>query len=301
MRSNFFKFKNFSKGSVVCGVAVTGLFCAVVPGMSSAQQRAGGNVVDRYEQIDQPEGVRRMAAFRGQRLMGDYCFRFELEHLPRGQKTVRYYGTMWGSWNEQGPVTRVKLNANFEVGFNVPVELIIQSGPQAKVWSRNVAGDFELLKGDALFESVIPGVTYSAFDLQMPFVYWEEFLYEGPARERSQIVQLFSMQAPVGSYAYERGISAVRLGLHDVYDALFRVEVLDENSEELSRFTVESFKKVQGQYIVKEVTLKDYTTRDRTRFKVQAARVGLALDEALFDAYDAIDPPVINREMFEEL
>ena len=301
MRLNFFRVINFSKRSVAFGFAVTGLFCAFFLGMSSAQQRAGGDSVDRYEKIDQPEGVRRMAAFRNQRLMGDYCFRFELEHLPRAQKTVSYYGTMWGSWNELGPVTRIKLNANAEVGFNMPVELIIQSGPQAKVWSRTAAGDFELLKGDALFESVIPGVTYSAFDLQMPFFYWEEFLYEGPARERSQIVQLFSMQAPVGSYAYERGISAVRLGLHDVYDALLRVEVLDENSEELSRFTVESFKKVQGEYIVKEVTLKDYATRDRTRFKVKAAIVGLGLDEALFDASEPVNPPVINSEMFEEL
>ena len=56
---------------------------------------------NRYEVIDAEEGQRRIRLPR-QRLDGDYRFRFELEHCASRQKP-RYYGTMWGSWNELGP------------------------------------------------------------------------------------------------------------------------------------------------------------------------------------------------------
>jgi hypothetical protein len=258
------------------------------------------------ERIDQEEGARRMAAFRGQRLQGDYCFRFELEHLPRREKKVTYYGTMWGSWNEEGPVIRIELverDALEAEATNASlIELIIQNGLSPKVWSRNSDSEvFRLLEGDAIFEPVIPGVVYSAFDLQMPFVYWDEFTYEGPGRVQSRVAQQFLMRPPEGSVAGERGIGSVRIGLDDAYDALLRVEVLDADAKELSRFTVESFKKVQGQYIVKEVTLKDYTTRDRTRFKVEAASVGMDLGAALFNPDVAADPMGIPEDQFQVL
>jgi len=305
MHLNRIKLLNFKKRSVAAVCAVSGFFCVFISAHSFAQ-RAGGEAADRYKTIDPEEGGRRIANFRNQRLEGDYCFHFELEHLPRRGERVTYYGTMWGSWNEQGPVTRIQLlsnNQNPEGGAkSVAIELIIQNGPVPRAWSRlDANADFKLLRGDALYESVLPNVTYSAFDLQMPFVYWDEYVYEGPGRVQSRIAQQFLMQAPAGSVARQRGIDAVRIGLDDAYDALLRIEVLDEQQEELSRFTVESFKKIQGQYIVKEVTLKDYTTRDRTRFKVKAASVGLVLEHNVFNPCHAVEPLEIPQQMFQVL
>jgi hypothetical protein len=45
---------------------------------------------------------------------------------------------------------------------------------------------------------------------------------------------------------------------------------------------VESFKKIQEQYIVKRITLKDYSSRDRTTFEVKAAALGISLNRDLF-------------------
>lgn len=236
--------------------------------------------------IDQEEGVRRMDAFRSQRLDGDYCFRFELEHLPRRGDKTTYLGTMWGSWNEHGPINRFEIlpSADSAGGGSEVVELIVQNGVEPHVWiRRGRSGSFDEITGPALFEPVIPGVVYSPFDLQMPFIYWDDFSYEGPVRVQSRIAQQFLMSPPEGSLSGERGIGAVRVCLDDSYDALLRIEVLDGDGDELSRFTVESFKKVQGQYIVKEITLKDYATRDRTRFQVKAASVGLSLKAQVFD------------------
>lgn len=294
---------NFLKRPVAIGFVAAGLFCACMSTVVSAQ-RAGGDEKSRFmEQIDQVEGVKRMASFRSQRLAGDYCFRFELEHLPRRGKKVTHYGMMWGSWNEQGPVTRIQLlTSDVNAANEETLELIIQNGLEPKVWSRTSIDDaFTQLEVAAIFEPVLPSVVYTPFDLQMPFIYWNEFEYEGPGRVQSRVAQQFLMMPPEGSVATERGIQSVRIGLDDAYDALLRVEVLGQSDEMLSRFTVESFKKVQQQYIVKEVTLKDYASKDRTRFKVKAASVGLTFDQKIFSACHSIMPESIPDMLFEQL
>jgi len=301
-RNRFFQFNR--KSALAVGAAA-GFFCVFLSSFGYAQERAGGGVPDRYEVIDREEGERRLHAFRNQRLDGDYCFRFELEHLPHRDKKVTYYGTLWGSWNQFGPVIRIQLHPKVkghpDVEMIEPVDLIIQNGPSPKAWLKGSGGDFNLLEGEALFAPVVSGVVYSPFDLQMPFIYWSDFEYEGPIRVQSRIAQGFLMQPPEASVAEKRGIGAVRVGLDDAYDALLRVQVLDKDGEERSRFTVESFKKVQGQYIVKEVTLKDCATSDRTRFRVKAASVGMLLEEAMFKHCESVEPSPISESMFEVL
>lgn len=274
--------------SAIIGSAVAGLFCACMS--LSAQERAGGERRKHgMERIDLEEGARRLAAFRSQRLEGDYCFKFTLEHKPRRARTVRYDGMMWGSWNEQGPVTRFRIFPNRntvgdESGRIEPVELIIQNGLVQSAWVRRRTGDaFKLLEGGALFEPILPGLLYSPFDLQMPFVYWDDFTYEGPTLVgASRVAQQFLLKPPVDSASADRGIAGVRVGLDDTYDALWRVEVVNEEGDSTSRFSVEKLKKVQGQYIVKIITLTDFMTKNRTTFVVQAATVGISLNRNLF-------------------
>lgn len=294
---------NFLKRSVAIGFVVAGLFCFCLSSFSIAQQRAGRAAVDRYEHIDEAEGMKRMVSFRNQRLAGDYCFRFELEHLPRRGKKVTHYGVMWGSWNEQGPVTRIHiLTGDVAAENEESLELIIQNGLEPKVWARTSSDEaFVILEGGMLFEPVIPSVVYAPFDLQMPFVYWDTFIYEGPARVGSRVAQQFLMMPPEGSASIARGIESVRISLDDAYDSLWRVEVLGQEEESLSRFTVESIKRVQGQYIIKEIALKDYASKERTRFKVKSASVGLVLDKKIFSALHSVLPEVLPDSLFEEL
>jgi hypothetical protein len=68
------------------------------------------------------------------------------------------------------------------------------------------------------------------------------------------------------------------VGLDNEYDTLLFVEVSGEDSEPKSKFSVEGWKKVDGRYIVKTITLEDLSSSDRTRFIVDEADVGLSLD-----------------------
>jgi hypothetical protein len=284
------------KRSAVCGFAVAGLFCGC---SSSVAQRAGVERPSRFmNRIDAAEGAERLEAFRQQRLDGDFSFEFQLEYKPRRARTVRYSGQMWGSWNQHGPISRFRVSAPPEDdGSEQFVELIIQNGAVAQAWiRRSEEAPFRLIEGEALFEPILPDLLYSPFDLQMPFVYWDEFVYEGPSLVgATRVAQQFLMQPPAGSASEQRGVSGVRIGLDDTYNALWRIEVLDTSAEVISRFAVESVQKFQNQYIVKRITLTDYPTKDRTTFDVTAAAVGISLDPRVFSAdlalsVDQIEP-----------
>ena len=300
-------FLKLFKRSAVCGLTVAGLFCAY--SQAPAKMRLSGERASRFmERIDAEEGAQRLAAFRRQRLEGDFCFEFELAHKPRRGRTIPYKGIMWGSWNESGPITRFRVSSvrpkeGESVDSSQVVELIIQNGVSPQAWIRqNNGSDFTLIEGEALFEPIMPGLLYSTFDLQMPFVYWKDFIYEGPTLVGvTRVAQQFLMQPPATSASAERGISGVRMGLDDTYNALWRIEVVNAESEVASRFAVESFKKVQEQYIVKRITLKDYTSRDRTTFEVKAAAVGISLNRDLFCPQSALSVDASIPSSMKEL
>lgn len=271
-------------------------------------QRAGidGERSRMMERIEPEEAVRRMQLFRMQRLVGDFCFQFQLEHKPRKGPTVRHQGILYGSWNERGPVSRFKLFPEY-IGKDPaikrsPVEMIVQNGASPQAWMRCQATDaFVLITDGALFEPVFAGVLYTPFDLQMPFVFWDEYLYEGPVRVLSRIGQRFLMQAPIGCLADQNGITAVRIVLDDAYDALLQVDVLEQTDRLRSRFTVRGLKKIQGQHIVKEIELKDVQSKDATSFKVKAASLGLIFDDAVFDPNSHRPAPEISAALFDML
>ena len=267
---------------------IAGLFFAFGLSANFAQRPNDRVVQPGMERIDREEGIQRLMAFRRQRLEGDYVFEFQLEHKPRRARTSRYDGIMWGTWNEAGALTRIRLfggESATEESERPSTDWIVQNGPQPKAWIRPEGKtDFRSIKGAEIFAPLLEELSYSIFDLQMPFVYWPEFQYEGPELVgASRVAQKFLMLAPEGSASWEQGIRAVRIGLDDTYNALLRIEVLDEAGEERSRFQVESIKKVQEQYIVKKITLTEYPSKDRTTFHVTDASVGIELDSSLFE------------------
>lgn len=301
-------FSYFSKfRPTVLRLVVFSFFCAYPAGVCVAQRAGTDDERSRMmERIAPEEGARRMMSFRTQRLAGDFCFQFQLEHKPRKGRTVRYHGIMYGSWNERGPVSRFTLFPE-RIGedtsiAHAPVEMIVQNGASAQVWMRRQPTDaFVLIADGALFEPVFDGVLYTPFDLQMPFVFWDEYLYEGPSRVLSRIGQRFLMKTPIGSLADQNGITAVRIVLDDAYDALLQVDVLEQADRLRSRFTVRGLKKIQGQHIVKEIELKDMQSKDATSFKVKAARLGLMFDAAVFDPHGDCPAPEISAALFDIL
>jgi hypothetical protein len=80
-----------------------------------------------------------------------------------------------------------------------------------------------------------------------------------------------------------------------------KVEVLGEDAVPYSSFTVRGLKKVQGQYIVKTIQLKDLRSRDATDFKVKSASIEILLNPEVFNPNSNVALPEISAELFDVL
>jgi hypothetical protein len=89
-----------------------------------------------------------------------------------------------------------------------------------------------------------------------------------------------------------------------MYDGLLEVEVFGVDGEPRSEFTLRSFQKVQGQYIVKETVLSEVDggkVQGSTGFRVKEASVGLIFDAAVFSPDCGVDVPKISVALFDVL
>lgn len=301
---SLFRRKSIQQSYIERGVLCFCLCCvSVVQAQRPLQDDLRPSVMER---LDESEAVRLLAFFKAQQIEGDFCFHFQLRHKPRRGGSVNYEGILYGSRNKEGPISRFKLypneiNDGLPMENRSPIEMIVQNGFSPKVWVRHQnSGAFTLVTDDSLFEPIFEGVLYTPFDLQMPFVFWDDYKYEGPTRVLSRIGQRFRMLSPEKSLAERNGVTAVRIFIDDTYCALLRAEVL-LGGETRSQFTVRGIKKIQDRYIVKEVELKDMETKDATTFRVKAAAIGLKLKSSIFDPEAPEDVPEISAIALEEL
>ncbi|MGA2051941.1 MAG: hypothetical protein ABSH19_01380 [Opitutales bacterium] len=248
--------------------------------------------------IDPAQGAAHLDAFREARLQGDFCLRFQLTHLPRrGDETV-YEGVAWGTWNEQGPLTRFQLRPAAGSNNAPPDpalrdantwEWLVQNGPMPRVWV--------LAPGEKTPQELPPaawpaplfaGLVYTPFDLLMPFLYWQKFEYHGPTRLRGRVADLYVMLPPSDSTA-----APVEVALDREFNALLQAESLNDTRQPVRQFQILDFEKVEGQWMMKTLDLLDLTKRDQDQFEVTAAALNLRLDPAVFDPAHLAEPATL--------
>ncbi len=221
---------------------------------------------------DQVEGAKILADFRRAGIAGDYWLSFELRVLPRKGDERVVTGTMFGTRGPSGPWTRLAV---------ADERWLIQSGPQPAAWLAAASGaPRELGAGDAGHALAGTGVT--VFELQMPFLYWTDFTYEGQAQVRSRPTHSFVLRPPAGSPAPVAGLMGVRVLIDQQFQALVQAEELGAGGVVEKTITLLDLKKVGEQWLAKVIDVRDARTRDKTRFSVTAAALGLDLPLATF-------------------
>lgn len=224
------------------------------------------------DRIDQEEGRRRIMAFRSFRYEGDYALQFELIHMPRnGGKDVYATGMLWGSWNDQGPVMRIELKSTRDQRW---IRLLIQSGPFARIWFLDPEGKTQELRQQDWFNPLFEGMTYTYFDLSLSFIFWDNFVYEGPKRVRCRPAQIFMMYPPEGCAQIYGG---VHMAMDADYNMLLQAEMFDCQGGLIKSIKLDKFQKVQEEYIIKQMDVINEITHDKTRFEVVAAAMTRAL------------------------
>lgn len=229
--------------------------------------------------------------FRTQRWGGEFSFKFELKHMPRRGDTSLYSGQLWAKWNIKRPLTRIEVYGL--PGQGIPsVKLLVENGPDPQAWSTGTGASpqVEILSDADLFTPLMPGVTVTPFDLQMPFIYWDHYEFEGTARKRGRLTYTYLMHAPEDIRALNQELATVRIFLDAKLKELVQAEALDAEGNPLKAFNILSFKKSQGVMFPKTIDFLDEQSRDKTRMRVIAAAFDRNLPDTLFV------PSLLNEE-----
>lgn len=221
---------------------------------------------------DQEEGRAALAEFRALGIAGDYWLEFDLQVMPRKgeERTVR--GQLFGTRNDQGPLSRLAIGDQ---------RWLIQSGAKATTWTANGATAAHALTAAESLQPVA-GTDLTIFDLQMPFLYWDDFAYEGIAKVRGRPAYSFVLYPPADFAAARPDLTGVRVALDSQFHALVQAELLGPKGDPAKTITVLDLKKVGEQWMVKSIDLRNAVTRDKTRFNVTATALSLQLPADFF-------------------
>lgn len=254
-------------------MAALGLVAAVsLPAQGSRYRPPDNQPADG--RADQAEGARIMRDFRRAGIAGDYWLQFDLRILPnRGaERTIR--GQLFGTRVDSGPLSRLVLGER--------QDWIIRSGRDPAAWQRQ-GGAFAPVP-DADLLTRLAGTNLTLFDLQMPFLYWNDYVYEGTARVRGRQTQSFILYPPESLATRLPGLAGVRIHIDAQFQALFQAEMLGATGAVERTITILDLKKADEQWIVKSIDVRDLRTRDKTRFLVTAAALNLELPADTFTA-----------------
>ncbi len=258
----------------------TALFFALLAGLLPAQTPAANRPAPVFVSggtADQAEGRQALEEFRAAGIAGAYWLEFTLRVLPHKGAERTVHGQLFGRRNAQGPLTRLSL-----VNPDGPQNWLIQSGPQPASWQQNANQPTARALTAAESLAPISGTDLTLFDLQMPFLYWDDFAYEGIAKVRSRPAYSFLLYPPADLVAARPDLGAVRVALDTQFHALVQAELLDPKGGLIKSISVLDLKKVGEQWFVKSIDLRHRSTRDKTRFEVTAAALNLTLPDAIF-------------------
>lgn len=229
---------------------------------------------------DQAEGARILSEFRQAGIAGDYWLSFELRVMPRKGAERTVTGALLGTPGKDGPVTRITTGDD---------AWLIEAGPQPSAWTVNGGVVESAGPGQSL-----AGTGVTVFDLQMPFLYWTDFTYEGQARVRGRPTFSFILRPPAGQPVPLPELTGVRVLIDTQFQAMVQAELLGAGGTVLKSISLLDLKKVGEQWLVKAIDVRDHRTRDKTRFTVRAAALALDWPADIFNpaALTTPAPPV---------
>lgn len=234
---------------------------------------------------DQAEGARILSAFREVGIAGDYWLRFDLRVMPRKglERTLR--GVIIGQRGTEGPRTRIDLDTPTPAANDAGPRFLLHGGDPGRAWrwESGLVVPYPLGADDWL--APIAGTDLTVFDLQMPFLRWPDYVFEGVANVRGRPAHTFLFYPPAefgASSSARPAPAAIRAYLDAQFGAPVQAEWIAGEGRVLKSVTVLDLKKVDGQWLVRSIDLRNGVTRDKTRFQVAAVALHLAWPDSLF-------------------
>jgi hypothetical protein len=272
--------------------ALAALGVALAAGLAMGQGYTPTTDLGQVGLPDQAAGAALLEQFRRSVNAEPFYLEFELHALPRRGNEQVFRGRLWGARNDRGPITRIGVTG----ADGRERRFLVQGGLEGGIWrSEGAAG--AVADPSGLMKPLIPGVETTAFDLQMPFVYWPEPGLVGVQRIRGRPSYCFIFRPPADFAARFPGLSGVRAYLDAEYPAPVQFELIGPDGKVAKTWSLLDLKKIGGRWIVKEVDVRNEATRDKTRFLVTGAALGIKPAAGLFDPARLAEapPPLVEQ------
>lgn len=234
---------------------------------------------------DAAEAARLVEQFRNSGIPGEYFLEFELRALPRRGEGRTFNGRWWGSRNDQGAITRIELTD----AAGAAHRFLLQNGEKPAVWRLSNGRPVEVTIAE-LMAPLVPGVEISAFDLQMPYLYWPGASVEKITRILGRPSHAFIFPAPAAFKAQYRDISAARAYLDTQFNVPMQTEVIGPNGKVIKTLALLSLKTVNKQTLPKAADYRNEVTRDKTRLQVTGVALDLRLPASIFQPATLVQP-----------
>lgn len=285
--------------SRAAGLLLLALFLLGGVQSAEAQRRLTPRPIP-YSELEREEGERRLQEIRRMGIEGVYSFVFELRDMPRRGEESRFSGQLWGSRRAVGPVFRYEIREEGD-GNGRTLRFLVWNGFEPKIWMYDTAEpdpEVRRMATGELFDP-IQGTSFTAFDLQMPYLFWEEFAYEGLGRVRGRSSHGFLMHPPEEVAETFPWLVGVRMYLDAEFNALTAAEIIGEGGEILRSFNIIEIKRVEEEWILKKIDYRNRKTDDKTRLSIRGAVFDLPEEEYSFSP-EALDEPFpsVNRDQF---
>jgi hypothetical protein len=223
---------------------------------------------------DKTEGADILGQMRQSLMAEDTYLEFELKVLPRRGEVSLSEGRLWASHNSEGPVMRLSLGEG---------TLLVQSGPNPMAWrwSSRAQGEPAVLDVATWFAPLADS-DLSIFDLQRPFLFWEDWVYEGQSMVSGRTTDTFLVKPPPTVATQRPELTAIRFHLDRTYHAILLAEHIGKDGAVMKTFGLVGLKRVGERYTMKAVEIRDEMTRRKTRLTVTEARIGDPLPAMMF-------------------
>ena len=222
-----------------------------------------------------------------------YIYRFDFIHYQKNQPGVVNHGLISGP-SLHSPLLRIDLLADQAGIDRLASFLLIRDRVQPQVWKwGNSSHEVHAVPAKNWLIPWIEGINHSPFDILMPFTNWP-VEYQKSGRVCGRPAHLFTYSLPQKNNPYLSVLSSVRLALDDAYDAPLRIEHMDGGVLPARTFSLQSFKKVGEQWIVKGIDAKERDSQSRTRYEILAVAHDLDLPENAFQKEGLAQPLVFS-------
>lgn len=130
---------------------------------------------------------------------------------------------------------------------------------------------YEYYRGEALEPAPVPdpeesveGTAFSWAELGMAFLWWPDARTTGAGMKKGRECYIVSVPSPQPSPAFAR----VDLWVDMKEFAVLQVETFDREDERVKRLEVKSLKKVDGQWTLEDIEVREFKTKRRTLLRV---------------------------------